>query len=683
MNSSTIISELRESICSGDVAVLCGAGISKESGLPVVNDLVSFILDKLNATKEEKLKIKKGRLPFEGFFDLIVAECNISQLLNIFRLGSPNINHIFLAKLVNLGLVKLICTTNFDTLIEEAFADIGLTANLDFKVMISNSDFDKTQLKVSKPLLIKLHGCISDEKQLAISIQNVANKVGLESRARIIKQLFSEGKHRVVLVLGYSCSDVFDIIPSISEISKNHKRVIFINHDENVENRAIIEDIRKQSSPNPFINFPNSSRIFCQTGWLINKLWWGCINKQLIYRHNQHVHWKREVEQWVTLSAQIDAGPISHNILGRLLYRVSELSLALNRYKIALTEARRVGRMDEAAHTLNLLGSCYGRLMKLEDSEECFLNALKEAEKLDIVNTQLSALYNLGILYIQLNEFRKSINCNLRSLELAKIINDTEQVLYVSNSLGVNYSRLGEYPSAIKHLTEGLEIATVQGDMDQKQGCLVNLGSVYRNMGNIKEALRLYELALEISVKLSDLRTQIITHVVIGNAHIEMGEYLDAQENFYEAKEISDQKGFEDISASCIEGLGRVHQHQNQYQEAMRSFEMALQIYKKHGDKKGQLNALNNIGSCFSKLGDFQLSLQCRRDALKIAKIIGNQKDIYMIHANIGGNLEDLGDKESALQYYKEAHTVLLPLLGAEHPYVKEIQKGIHTLTHS
>jgi NAD-dependent SIR2 family protein deacetylase len=208
---SNIVENLCQSICSGEIVVLCGAGISRESGLPIVNELVPFILRKLGASAEEEISLKKVRLPFESFIDTLAAETNISQLLNIYRGGTPNATHTLLAKLMKRGYLKTICSMNFDRLIETSLNNAGLKTNVDFDVVYRESEFDKIDLHSSRPILIKLHGCISDERKLGVSIKHVANKISVESRSRIIKQLFSDGPHWGVLVLGYSCSDVFDV----------------------------------------------------------------------------------------------------------------------------------------------------------------------------------------------------------------------------------------------------------------------------------------------------------------------------------------------------------------------------------------------------------------------------------------------------------------------------------------
>jgi hypothetical protein len=67
---------------------------------------------------------------------------------------------------------------------------------------------------------------------MAITLQQVAAKILSAQRMAVIEHIFSEGAHQNVLVLVYSCSDVFDISPQIAAIREYHKKVIYIDHYE-------------------------------------------------------------------------------------------------------------------------------------------------------------------------------------------------------------------------------------------------------------------------------------------------------------------------------------------------------------------------------------------------------------------------------------------------------------------
>ena len=128
----TLLFDLKESIKAEEMVVFCGAGISFHSGLPLANDLVRCVLEKLSVAEEETETIIKSNLPFEAFIETLHENSKVDRIFDIFDLGKPNTNHFLLAKSAKAKYVKTICTTNFDQLIEKAFESEGLIRKDDF-----------------------------------------------------------------------------------------------------------------------------------------------------------------------------------------------------------------------------------------------------------------------------------------------------------------------------------------------------------------------------------------------------------------------------------------------------------------------------------------------------------------------------------------------------------------------
>lgn len=119
-NRETVISMFDlQSLKYGEIAIFAGAGISKDSGLPLANELKKWILSKLMTEKEDIEEIMHSGIPFEYFIHSLPLDIN-EKIFKIFKYGEPNTNHILIAKLAKLGIVKNILTTNFDILFEKA-----------------------------------------------------------------------------------------------------------------------------------------------------------------------------------------------------------------------------------------------------------------------------------------------------------------------------------------------------------------------------------------------------------------------------------------------------------------------------------------------------------------------------------------------------------------------------------
>src|SRR5215216_4633248 len=72
-----------------EVAIFCGAGISKNSGLPLANELKQYILRKLPIDEDGQNDIMESNLPFEAFVETLSENADISTLLSLFEHGEP------------------------------------------------------------------------------------------------------------------------------------------------------------------------------------------------------------------------------------------------------------------------------------------------------------------------------------------------------------------------------------------------------------------------------------------------------------------------------------------------------------------------------------------------------------------------------------------------------------------
>ena len=197
-----------------ELAVFCGAGISFNSGMPLVNDLKQYILEKLNANDEDIKEIIDSNLPFEGFMEIFSENFGISKILDIFKDGEPNTNHLLIAKLAKRGYLKTIFTTNFDLLIEKALEKEGLERGKDFNTYCNEEQFSEANYdNLDKICIFKIHGSVDHENSIRTTLKMVARKTLSNKRMNAIRYLFSTGNHEKVLIFGYSCSDEFDITP--------------------------------------------------------------------------------------------------------------------------------------------------------------------------------------------------------------------------------------------------------------------------------------------------------------------------------------------------------------------------------------------------------------------------------------------------------------------------------------
>ena len=108
------------------------------------------------------------------------------KILDIFKGGEPNANHILIARLAKNGYLRTIFTTNFDLLIEKALEKEGLKKKKDFDVyydeeQFSTIDFDNMQDGIVR--IFKIHGSIDNIDSIRTTMSAIASKILSDKRS--------------------------------------------------------------------------------------------------------------------------------------------------------------------------------------------------------------------------------------------------------------------------------------------------------------------------------------------------------------------------------------------------------------------------------------------------------------------------------------------------------------------
>jgi NAD-dependent SIR2 family protein deacetylase len=297
------IQGIAQSINNAELILFCGAGISCNSGIPMVSPLVNYVLDKLQIPEHEKKLFFKSDLPFEAFVEVLRENSTVDKIFDIYDADKPTINavkpnsnHFLLAKLVKSGKLKTIVTTNFDQLIERALASgpNPWQENHEYDVLYKEQHFKNIDWNDNRIRLIKIHGSIHDIKSMAITIKQVANKKFSSLRKNVVDYVFSNGSHKSVLILGYSCSDAFDIVPQIKAINGPRKNVFLVEHTTN--GSPTVEGIETKKEKNPFKGF-DGSRVFLNTDTLVKSLWKE-VFKECRKVEKITIPWEKNVDAW-------------------------------------------------------------------------------------------------------------------------------------------------------------------------------------------------------------------------------------------------------------------------------------------------------------------------------------------------------------------------------------------------
>ena len=208
------IKNIKKALNENYLSIFAGAGISKDSKLPLYKDLMNRIKNHLN-TKE-----KDYRILAEIFYNQY-GENYYYQILNemIPSDCSPNDKH---KAIVNLNLKNLI-TTNWDNLFEKAISETGKYYDI-----ISNDEDIASSRGFSK--LIKMHGSLEYNNIVFKDSDYLMYSENFPLIENYIKGIFSTD---IVVIMGYSLSDenVKQIISWVNSKAVNIKPIYLLKID--------------------------------------------------------------------------------------------------------------------------------------------------------------------------------------------------------------------------------------------------------------------------------------------------------------------------------------------------------------------------------------------------------------------------------------------------------------------
>lgn len=618
------ISLIANSIHSKEIVLFVGAGISLNSGIPIVYETEREILKKLDVSDDTIDIIWNSNLPFESFMQTLIHESGAdNSLLSIYECNKPNTNHRLIAKLARRGLLKTIVTTNFDQLIEKALDEEGVD---DYFVLSNDDQFKHADLGGDAIKLIKLHGSIEDKDSLAVTLDKVATKGFSSSFTRIIKYIFSGGEHKSVLILGYSSSDIFDITPLIESIETGHKDIYYISHISS--NTMNVVEISTQTENNPFRRF-SGMRVFCNTDDLIKTIWKKTfVNDDYRYVVNTF-NWEHNVDQWIERADD-----------WRKPFMVACLLLKISEYRKSIPFAEK--SLKAASNSRN------------EKAKEAAIN-------------------RLGGAYLGLANYKRAIGYFNKSLSIAKGLGDKKRECDANSNLGTAYSGLTEYVTALKYYEEAYNLAIAASDIGREGLIANNLGGHHCSYGRYEKGKPYFLRSLDISRKQGDKAGERMRLFNLGHLHLNLGEFQKASEYCTRAIEIANDLGDKKGKGTSFTMLGNVYRRLGKYNQAIEQFVNAKQIAIDIDEKNGEMNALGDLGSVYIDLKEYDNAYSCYYQALEISREIGNMRGVGLSLHNIGLVFSKQNEYTKAIDYYDKSLAIFSEFWEQTHPYVKQV----------
>jgi tetratricopeptide (TPR) repeat protein/NAD-dependent SIR2 family protein deacetylase len=586
------------SIEQGELSVFCGAGISINSGLPPANALKQHILSVLTDQEVDVDLLMNARIPFESFMERIfqnyrpsvldgkvleyeqkiedekdvskrklleavlalvkLAELSSSNninssqglFLNLFKDEKlkPNANHILIARLARADLLRVVVTTNFDCLIEQACVAEGMTRETDFRVVYDEKEFGQVENEAFRGLIIfKIHGSAEAPDSVRTTLQHVANQKFSVEREKVINYLLRGGSHKHVMVMGYSCSDFFDISPVIEQIKDCEKQVIFVNHVNSGVELVPLVNILDEDSKRVFKHY-RGSLVSCRTDDFVQGLW---------YLHSSSLgdippveagpRWEELLRPWV------DDFSRSSNELLRLFI----MSLLLE----SIAQHRR--------------------------SIEYLLRGLELASEQKDQSTLVILYSNLASSYGSLGEVASANLYAEKAIQLAGDTNNRSQVAQNIIGLAVNLMMHGKNEEAIQKYLEALQIGEEINSDDIRVTCYSDLANAYTPLDAKKAemyAIKVIEIA-ELSPTPAMMKARARTETLLCRIFSAQNNLEDASKHADEAIRLSELLGDEQEVVMAMVSLAATLNDQGKTEAAERYFLKSLPLTQKTGNK--------------------------------------------------------------------------------------------------
>jgi len=703
--------KIKEILRKGKISFFIGAGISMipPSCLPSWWQINHSILDALadesavivpevrELANKIKEKEEEGRLPPEFVAEIITNRIGESyfEVLQVLEGDAPNLAHLWLATLAKAGLLKFIITTNFDTLIERAFRQIGAPLKVcvdpeDYKDIIINED------NTGPCILLKLHGtAIRPETCIDTLAQR---KKGLHPN--ITKALDKIGSKTFWIVLGYSGADL--------EAEPNY---LGLRHRMN-DSPGFLWLHLPDKKPLPVISelaeLYGAERGLIEYGvlpdWLND-----CdqiipmdvqvphelpINNEDIekIKNEKSAYLKEHTRKWARDQGEsecalilsdigVDAGfyEIARSILLKLYeqegeYKLSPIGNALVCQMLAEISRRlgenekRLKYVQDAAKFFQEANNMEGyqasgqdianikrELGYFKEAEKDLMNYLNYNIKINDHEGQVHALLSLNSLYRESDQYNKALESLNKAIPIAAEYG--LEVLRLNGLLGMALveTELGDIQLAENHLLEIIDIFSRLGDDSSLSEALRELSQIHFMRGETKRALELLEQATQKAFLVGDTSRIIRAERARGDFLIKLGNYGEAISILRNSLKNAESLGDYSLIITIMQSLGLALQSQGNLNEAVQIYEEANLKAEQNGLDVKSAGIKNNLGIILEQNGDIEGALKYYKEADLIFNRMGLLDSMAGSKGNLGNIYYRLGNFEEARRFYEES----------------------------
>lgn len=493
--------------------VFLGAGVSFNAGMPLALEYVSEVFRHLGLRPRARQALLNVDLPFEAVMQSLIEVTGIDGLVAPFLGGTPTRTHQFIAVLAARGAVAGVMTTNVDQLQEMACEAVGVPIDSRSTDMALAVPFpDTTGLP-----LYKLHGDVGDTESLAVTIRRVATETGVEARAAAVERFWSSPDADLVLVLGYSFSDRFDINPALVALSGPSLPVLLVDHMPGARETKE-EPLGALPSDHPLHRF-DGFRLQCDCDEFIAQGWRDRLGEEPPALRRDPPLWRDMIADWYAGATNAAGTAVGLYLAGTLLQAAALYRLS-TRYLLAATRGPLEAHL--VAMALQRIGDNFRNQDRMTEALASLQAALSAARDAGASSVEAESLNSMGMVYEAMKQHEAALACYRRARKRARRFSLRELEGRCSGNTGIVFKNMGgntNLERSLRHYQMALAIAKRLGDKRSEGRTLGNMGIATSDLGDKLAAVELYERARTIA---QDLRDPFHIAVWHGNAGMDL-----------------------------------------------------------------------------------------------------------------------------------------------------------------
>lgn len=530
----------------------------------------------------EQIRNNLSALRFEALVELFMSfelDPDLKLIDYYGECDKPNLQHYFLAGMIKHG--HCVLTTNFDYLIEHALVKMKVDRNQIIPV-ITKTDYkrhdDPTKLhEQGKYPVYKIHGAprnvITGENTRSSLIATLkafgTNKEGLNLfqiepfKAPLFNNIERDNS---LVVMGYSGSDDFDIIPTLKSL-RRLRRIVWFDYIDKNDATPLISLISE--------TMIDSSTELDKTGQLLAEIKSNLENVE-VYRVDTNltlfikelvkgpppldpINFKVQPEDWL-LKIIEPLSPYMKYFLTQGIYEsLKDSKAALRCAKEALRIATELNDPAKIAQATEIVADICSVLGDNEQAQILYERTLKFFEQQHDEGAILRILINLGTSIAKRGQIQEGLHLLHKGLRMVQQrgLDKVKDQAAILNIVGGLLSSKKNYAKALESYDAALGIVERDVDMQVRAAILNNIITVYLDMigemGKSKQAIKLLNLAdtrgkelLEITSALQDRKGEAHSHYLLGVIYARQGRLSKALEHCEAGITIAEQVGITD-----------------------------------------------------------------------------------------------------------------------------------------